>query len=164
VWWIEFNIAPLPVCSFRYWGVIIDAMGVGLTPIVTNLILGQYYRFPQYITGPSADNFRTSTKYRTNKESKRAFRVKTRPMPKSIFALNRYQIDAPSYAGFDQQMRPLINFNHPWWVCRDDSDPIQCSLMRPYQTPGDFEYNPSQNPVHREVDLLLEEVYPRTFV
>lgn len=159
VWWIEF-----PAQVFQYWGIVIPPMGVGVAPIITNAHLGPYYRLPQYITGPSADSFRTSTKYRTNKVSKRNFRVKTRPMPSSIFSLNRYQIDAPNYAAFDFAIRPLINYNHPWWACRDDTDPTACSLMKPYWTAGDFEYNPTQNPVHREVDLSLEEVYPRTFV
>ncbi len=160
VWWIEFT----PSGPFAYWKVAIPALGAGIAPIVTGLYLGVAYRFPEYIEAPAALDFRTKLQYQRNVVSRAGLRIKSRPLNFGELDMHFQMEDSDYKAGFDTQVRSLLQTGAPWWFCLDDSDTTQSGLLRLFHFAGDVTYDPQANPVHREINLQLEEVFPRPFL
>lgn len=159
VWWKTFTGLSYRVPTFA-----IAAMGAGVAPIVTGLYLGTAYRFPVYLNTPFADDYRAVVANTGAKVSRGGVRVLPRRVNYRKLRLS-LDLEATDYAAFDAQVRPLLRYGQPWWVCLDDSDATLAGLMAPFQIGGDVTYEPSANPVHREVRALeLEEVIPRLWV
>lgn len=159
VWWKTFSIA-----SNRAWGLTIPALGSGIAPVVTGLYLGQSYRFPAYLNTPFADDYRTDVKALTTKLSRGGVRVLSRRLNFRKVRLN-VDLESTDYPASDAQVRPLLRYGQPWWLCLDDSDATNAGLLAPFQIAGDLTYEPGANPVHREVrSLELEEVIPRLWL
>lgn len=160
VFWIEF----VPTAPFSYWQVTFPALGAGISPIVTGLYLGTSYRFPEYCLAPAALDYRRRLQYQRNVLSRAALRIKSRPLVFGEIDIN-IQMENEDYVdSFDAQVQALLYQNIPWWFCIDDTDPIQAGLLRLFQLPGDTTYDPQANPVHREIQLQLEEAFPRTYL
>jgi len=156
VWWKTFSIA-----AARVWALDIHAMGAGLSPLVTGLYLGNAYRFPEYMNAPFADDYDTDIQIQTNRTSRGGLRVMTRKLNFRKLALN-IDLESTEYPTFDTQVRPLLRYGQPWWVCFDDSDATHSGMIAPFQLSGNVRYQPSANPVHREIrGLELEELLPR---
>lgn len=157
VWWKTFVSA-----SSRVQGINISAMGAGLAPIVTGLYIGTAYRFPEFLNAPAAYDYGTGIKYMRNDLSRGGLRSKSRPLNFDKLPLNIH-LDSADYTGFDVEVRRLLRYGQPWWFCLDDSDATGCGLMRLFQTSQDFDWTPQVNPVHRELQLQLEEVLPSLY-
>jgi hypothetical protein len=157
VWWKTFTGQ-----SFRAQGIEIIAMGVGIAPIATGIYLGTSYRFPEFLNAPAALDFGTNIKYMRNELSRGGLRSKSRPLNFDKLPLNVH-LDSGDYTGFDVEVRRLLRYGQPWWFCLDDSDATLSGLMRCFQTSQDTDFNPQVNPVHREIQLLLEEVLPSLY-
>lgn len=160
VWWKTFT----SLAAQRAWGLILPALGAGVAPVITGWYLGQSYRFPAYLNTPFADDYRTDVKNTNARLSRGGVRV----LPRRVnFRKVRLSVDLEStdYPAFDAQVRPLLRYGQPWWVCLDDSDATLSGLLAPFQVAGDVTYEPAANPVHRELrSLELEEVMPRLWV
>jgi hypothetical protein len=152
VWWKTFGSV-----SARYWQARFG--GATTAPIVAGLYLGTSYRFPAYLDAPGAYDYRTRVQYRSNRLSKRAVRVKRGAMAFDELNLS-VQLDGADYDAFHAEVRRLLRYNHPWWFCLDDSTAPGAGLLRLFNIPGDTTYEPTVNPVHRRIALLLEEVIP----
>lgn len=157
VWWKTFT-QPTPS---TVWNFQIAAMGAGIAPIIPGLYLGASYRFPGYLNAPGTyDGTRRNVLFENNTLTKGGVRVKSRPRVFRRMSIN-LDVDAQDYPAFDPHITNLIEYNHPWWICLDDSDPSLAAQVRLYQLAGDTDYTPDANPVHRELrSLELEEVIP----
>src|SRR5450759_3678473 len=158
VWWKTFTGQ-----SFRAQGLYIPALGAGIAPIIKGIYLGTYYRFPEFLNAPAALDYGTNIKYMRNDLSRGGLRSKSRPLNFDKLPLNVH-LDSGDYTGFDVEVRRLLRYGQPWWFCLDDSDVTGCGLMRLFQSSQDLDYNPQVNPVHREIQLQLEEVIPSLYV
>lgn len=154
VWWKTF-----PSATQLSWVLEVPAMGAGLAPIITGLYLGKSYRFPEYLDGPAAYDYRIKQIIQKNDTSRRGIRVKRGIINYAEVDL-AVKLDGTDFDAFNAQVRPLFFSNHPWWFCLDDSDVTGAGLMRLFQLPGETTYDPIPNPVHREIRFLLEEVAP----
>jgi hypothetical protein len=155
VWWKTFT-----QLTARYWRIRIPAMGAGQAPIVTGLYLGKSYRLPEYLDAPAAYDYRRRLSYKRNELSEGAVRGKSRPRRFDELDLH-FSLEGTDYAAFETEVTRLLDYDHPWWVCIDDSDAAGCALMRLFTVPGDLTYDPVVNPVHREIALQLEALIPR---
>lgn len=153
-WWRRFAEV-----SWRFWQLEVPAMGAGLAPLVTGLYVGAAYEFPEFLEAPAAYDYRTRVVHRKTELSLGGVRVKTRGINFGVIDL-RLDVEGEDYAGFDAQVRRLLELGHPWWFCLDEGDELQAGLCRLFQTPGDVDYDPQANPVHREIALELETVIP----
>jgi hypothetical protein len=154
VWWKTFSAD-----TKQSWLMEVQAMGAGLAPILTGLYLGKSYRFPEYLDGPAAYDYRIKQVVQKNETSRRGVRVKRGIINYAEVDLS-LKLDGSDFDAFNAQVRPLFFSNHPWWFCLDDSDATGAGLMRLFQLPGETTYDPLPNPVHREIRFLLEEVAP----
>lgn len=158
VWWKTFSIA-----AARVWALVTPALGAGVAPIVTGLYLGTAYRFPAYMNAPFADDYDTDVQPQRNELSRGGLRALSRRLNFRKIALS-LDLDATDYPAFDIQVRPLLRYGQPWWVCFDDSDATHAGMMAPFQIAGSVRYTPSANPVHREIrGFELEELLPRLY-
>jgi hypothetical protein len=147
----------------RVFAITTPAMGAGVAPVITGLYAGMSYRFPEYLNSPFADDYDTNVEVQTTKLSRGGLRVLTRKINFRRFALS-IDLDVSDYAAFDVQVRPLIRYGQPWWICFDDSDATHSSMIAPFQLASAVRYSPNANPVHREVrGLDLEEVLPHLY-
>jgi len=158
-WWKTFTMA-----SARAWSIGTPAMGAGIAPILTGVYMGASYRFPEYMNAPFADDYDTDVQMQVNRVSTGGLRVMTRKLNYQRLALS-VDLESTEYAAFDLQVRPLLHYGQPWWVCFDDSDATHAGMLTPFQLAGNVRYQPNANPVHREVrGLDLEEVLPKLWV
>lgn len=155
VWWKNFTPA-----SFQYWKVVSKALGAGVSPIITGLYLGLSYRFPEYMDGPAAYDYRLRHQVLKNSLSQRGVRIKRRILNFSEIDL-KIQLEDVDFSAFNVQARQLMIYNHPWWFCLDDSQNSGgTDLMRLFQLGTDTTFDPVVDPVHRSAAFLLEEVIP----
>ena len=154
-WVKEFTALTGRVLAFT-----MPAMGAGVAPVVTGLYLGTWYRFPEYMNAPFSDDYDTDVVVQTSKLSRGALRVLARRLNFRRIALN-IDFESTEYAAFDSQIRPMLRYGQPWWVCFDDSDATHASMTTLFQLAGAVRYQPQANPVHREVrGVDLEQVLP----
>lgn len=155
VWWKTFEQASHQVWTFR-----INAMGAGLSPIVAGLYIGDFYRMPEYLNSPAAYDYHFRHEAKKNAVSERGVRIKRRIVNTRMVNFNA-TLEDPDFLGLHAQALNLLHKNHPWWFCLDDSRFVGGSdLMSLFQIPGDTEYDPQVDPVHRNIILPLEEVVP----
>lgn len=155
-WWKTFTAVTGRALAFT-----VQAMGAGLSPIVTGLYAGMSYRFPEYVNAPFADDYDTDIQIQTNRMSRGGLRVMTRKLNFRKLAVN-IDMESTDYPAFDVQARPLLRYGQPWWVCFDDSDATHAGMIAPFQLSGNVRYQPQANPVHREIrGFDLEELLPR---
>lgn len=156
VWWKTFT----PV-SAAFWRLVIPALGVGITPIVTGLYLGDLYRFPEYLDSPGAYDYRNKYTALKNDMSQRGVRVKRRIINQAAIDIKISDWEEAEFLTFYTQAARLMFQNHPWWFCLEDTVFTSGSdLLRLYQLPGDMVFDPAANPVHRDASFSLEEVIP----
>jgi len=152
--WMRFASA-----SYRYWRVVLPALGAGIAPRLGNLHLGQSYRFPTYLDAPGAYDYRTQQKHLSNETSKTGIRVKRGTINWDEVNLS-VRLEEADFQQLHPHVRRLLDYNHVWWFSLDDSTTEGSGLMRLFQLPGDTTYDPVCDPVHRKVAFLLEEVAP----
>lgn len=145
--------------SYRYWRVRVLAMGAGLAPSLTGVYLGKTYRFPEYLQGPAAYDFRTNHRSLKNEMSWGGVRVRRRLLNFAEVDL-KLKLEDADFAAFHAEAKYLLQYGQPWWFCLDDSVAADAGRTRLFQLPGDTVYDPVVNPVHREIAFLLEEVAP----
>lgn len=155
VWWKTFSVA-----SAQYWRLRIPAMGAGISPIVTSLHLGKSYRLPEYLDAPGAYDYRRKYSFKRNELSEAGVRGKSRPRRFDEMDLH-FSLESTDYAAFEAEVTRLLDYGQPWWACVDDGDAAGCALMRFFDVPGDLTYDPVVDPVHRRIELLVEEFAPR---
>lgn len=148
-----------PVQSHRYWRIWCAAPSATVAPVLTGVYLGAGYRFPEYLDGPAAYDYRINHRVFKNESTWTGARMKRRPVNYAEVNL-AFKLEAEDFPAFHENVKRLLYQLHPWWFCLDDSDVEGAGLMRLFQLPGDTVYDPIANPVHREVKLLLEEVAP----
>lgn len=155
IWWKTFAIAAAGA-----WSLDIPALGAGIFPIVTGLYMGTSYQFPEPMNTPYSDDFDTDVQIQTNQLSLGGLRVMSRRLNFRKFVLN-IDLEGTEYAPFDLQVRPLLRYGQPWWVCFDATDTTHAGMIAPFQLGGNIRYQPQANPVHREIrSVELEEVLP----
>jgi hypothetical protein len=155
VWWKTFASVSHTTWTFR-----INAMGAGLSPIVTGLYVGDFYRFPEYLNSPAAYDYRINHKAAKNATSEAGVRIKRRIVNSREVNLN-LTLEDPDFLGFHSQVLNLLYKNHPWWFCLEDTENVGgADLMGLFQAPGDTLYDPVVDPVHRNIQFSLEEVVP----
>lgn len=158
VWWKTFTAVTHRAFSFDV------PAASGFAPIVTGLYLGDSYRFPEYMDAPGAYDYHQSLKFLKNEVSQGGVRVKSRPVLYDLFNINIQSFDGASYPALQTQVNRLLRQQQPWWVCMDDSDATASSLLRLFQLPGDTEFEPVVDPIHRRVQLNLESVAPVLYI
>jgi len=158
VWWKTFTLSH----SRAAWQLSVDAMGAGLAPVITGLYLGIAYRLPSYcfFDAPAAYDYSRQITYTKNQMSRGGVRVKQRPLSHSKLAM-KFELEAEDMPAWEAEITHQLEYNHPLWVCIDESDATLAGLMRLFQVPSDVLYDPQANPKHREIELELEEVIPR---
>ena len=158
VWWKTFTPTTNRAFSFD-----IPATS-GYTPIITGLYLGDLYRVPEFMDSPGAFDYHQSLKFNKNEASQGGVRVKSRPVLYDLYQIRITSMDSASYPAFQTQINRLFRQQQPWWICFDDTDATASGLLRLFQLPGDTEYQPVVDPIHRKISLDLESVAPVLFV
>jgi hypothetical protein len=138
----------------------IPAMGAGLVPLITGLTLGKAFRWPTHWNAPSAYDDRRRVSWVTNRESEAGVRVKRgRRVHRHLDF--RCELDAEQWTpALVAEFARVVDRGLPVWHCTDEATAASAAALGLFQVAGDVDFDPVQAPVHREVQLALDEVAP----
>ena len=156
-WWKDLT----GLSAHTGWQLRIPAMGAGVAPIIAGLYLGASYRFPVYWDAPGAFDYRQTTAFGKTARSVGGVEVEWSPVLYDLLSLRASRMQPADFTTFLPHVQRLLRYRQPWWVCVDDADAEGCSLMRLFkQDSGNPEFNPTLNPMLREISLELRSVAP----
>jgi hypothetical protein len=154
-WWKTFGTSTQFGHAF-----VVAAMGAGRAPLITGLALGQAYRWPSHWDAPSAYDDRRRVSWAFNRESEAGVRVRRGRRVHRRLAMrteiNGEDWTAPLQAEFDR----VVDRGLPVWHCTDDATAAGAGALGFFHVAEEVDFDPIQNPVHRELQLELDEVAP----
>lgn len=154
-WWIVYAGA-----SHATHIVSIPAMGAGRVPLITGMALGQAYRWPSHWDAPSAYDDRRRVSWAFNRESEAGVRVRRGRRVHRRLAM-RTEINGEDWtAPLQAEFARVVDRGLPVWHCTDDATAAGAGALGFFHVADDVDFDPIQNPVHRELQLELDEVAP----
>jgi hypothetical protein len=136
------------------------AMGVGRTPLITGLTLGLAYRWPSHWDAPSAYDDRRRVSWAFNRESEAGVRVRRGRRVHRRVSM-RTELDAEDWTtALQAEFARVVDRGLPVWHCTDDATAAGAAAIGLFHVAEEVDFDPVQAPVHRELQLDLDEVAP----